>query len=156
MHVVRLQTKDELLELLEWIFFRKDGEFHEFAEARLSFEETQSILGLRDHDFAPGVEIDTDEWYDIIENLDEEALKKVVLSNDCPLVRDFTPGTLVWKLEDDYDRVGDFNIRVFTFTPDAEATADAHRQWREEGQKHYDHSCEVESRIRMAFSQLQQ
>jgi len=154
MHVVRLETKEELLELLDWIFFRKEGEFTEMMEARLSFEETCSILGIHDDDFAPGLDCFSDEYYDIVDNLDESDLRKMVLSDKVELVRDFVPGTLVWCLEDDFDRIGDMNIRVFTFTPDSHGTATAHREWRKAKQAEYEEDCELRSRLVELKSQL--
>lgn len=138
MHVVRVSTKDELKELFRWIFFRREGEFHEVIEARLSFEETQSMLGIRDSDFAPGVEESTDEWYDIVDNLDASDLERVCLSDTCKLLRDFKPGTLVWCLEDDFGYSGTMDIRVFLYVDDEEASVARHLDWRAREQAEYE------------------
>ncbi|MNB87334.1 hypothetical protein D3C75_343270 [compost metagenome] len=154
MHIVRVATKDELKELLEWIFFRPEGGFTEICEARLSFEEISGILGIRERDLAPeGLEICTDEWDEFFDAFDAEELKDYILSDKLPLVRDFTPGILTWCLEDDFDRLGDVNIRVFIFTPDEEASASSHRRWRAEQQADYEYHCDIEDRLALLKSQ---
>lgn len=154
MHVVRVASVDELKELLEWIFFRPDGSFTELCEARLSFEEICSILGIHERDLAPEeLEICTEEWDEFFDSLDCEALKAYVL-NKHSLVRDFAPGILTWCLEDDFDRLGDMNIRVFLYTPDDQATAASHRKWRNDEQAEYDYRCEIEDRLALFESRL--
>jgi len=154
MHILRLETKEELLEILEWIFFRPEGSFSEICEARLSFEETCRILGFFPEEMLDQtLETNSDEWYDAVDNQTDEDLKAFVLSDKLKLVREFKPGVLVWALEDDWDRVGDLSVRVFIYTPDEEITASAHRKWRQEEQANYDYHCDLEDRLALLKSQ---
>lgn len=154
MHIVRVASKDELVELLEWIFFRREGEFMEYHEASLSFEEICSMLGIREEEFAPGIDTNTDEWYDIIDNLEGKDIQAKIAAGDIPLLRDFKPGTLVWCLEDDFCRAGDMDIRVFIYTTDEESSMEAHREWKAIEQGDYNarveqhrYLAELESRL---------
>lgn len=154
MHILRLETKEELLEILEWIFFRPDGSFSEICEARLSFEEVCGILGFFPEDLLDqSLVVDTDEWYEAIDDQTDEDLKNYILSDKFKLVREFKPGILTWALEDDWDRVGDLSVRVFIFVPDEEATMAAHRKWCQREQADYDHHCELEDRLALLKSQ---
>lgn len=154
MHVVRVADVDELKEVIEWIFFRKDGEFNEMCEASLSFEEICSMLGIREEEFAPGIDSSSDEWYDIIDNLEGKDIQAKIAAGDIPLLRDFKPGTLVWCLEDDYCRAGDMDVRVFIYVNDEDSSAAAHRKWRASEQAEYEKRIADHNRLAEYRNQL--
>ena len=154
MHVVRVASEDELKELLDWIFFRKEGEFNEIMEASLSFEEICSMLGISEREFAPNVDDRSDEWYELIDSLEAKDIQAKIAANDIPMLRDFKPGILTWCLEDDFSHVGQMDIRVFIYVTDEEASIEAHRAWKASEQAEYDYRCDIENRLAEYRSQL--
>lgn len=129
-----------MADLIRRIFFREDGEFSEMGEPNFCFEEVCHFLDFTVEDMLPpGIEFNSDEYYDIVDNMDHSDLRKYVLEDrKVPLLTGFKPGIFVWHMEDSWDRMGDSQIRLIQFTPDEDATYESYCVWHAENQKEHD------------------
>lgn len=140
MNIVHVTTQDQMTDLIRRIFFREDGEFSEMGEPTHEFDEICHFLDISVDDMLPpGIEDGSDEYYDVVDGIGCDDLRKFVLvDRKVPLLQDFTPGIFIWHMEDSWDRMGDNNIRLIQFVPDADTTYESYCVWHQENQKEYD------------------
>lgn len=145
MHAVRVNTPDQLAEILKWIFFREDGVFKEYGDPSYSFEELETMLQIDSTKLIdPAIEVNSDEWYEANEQIDGAALEQYsLIDRKIPLFTEFKPGVLFWMLEDDFDRIGDLAIRLFQYRSNEELTITSFRNWQKDEQQQHDRHCKM-------------
>lgn len=145
MNLVTTETVEELKSMMRIIFFPDEERFRELGETDLTYEETQSYLGIEDSDLTPDLDPLSDEWYDVHDNLTvEDLVKWSIDEGNHPAIKNFEPCCVVWRFENSFDRLGDINIRVFMIVPKSEMTPkywieqyDAHQKERAEEYERY-------------------
>lgn len=152
MHMVRVETKEQLKELIEWVFFRSEGDPK--PPAKLTLDDIcyclqvdiPAIVSETFEQFSP-------EWYGAYEDFD--LAEHVLRQERLPILQDFKPGTLVWKIADDFDRGGHTQIRVFIYAPDGEITFDNFLKERAEYRAEHDELMQLHERMMEAEANAQ-
>jgi hypothetical protein len=124
MDIVRVENSDEMRAILDWVFFRKDGEPTEYGEPEFEFSELCSLLGVSENDMVDQSLVPhTDPWYNATDNLDGESVREhAIVNGNAPLISGFKKGILVWHLEDSFDRLSGCQIRMFLYQTDEDST----------------------------------
>lgn len=123
LNLVTTNTVEELKSMMRIIFAPDPERFKDFGETDLCYEEVQQYLDVHDSDLAPGLDIYSDEWYDVVDNLTvDDVVKWAIDDGNHPAIKNFEPCCVVWRFESSFDRMGDVNIRVFKIVPVTEMT----------------------------------
>lgn len=144
MHMVRVETKEQLKELIEWVFFRSEDDPPPPANLTLDDicyclqVDIPAVVSASFEQFSP-------EWYEAYEEFDLAA--HIFQHERLPMLQDFKPGTLVWKIVDEFDRGGQTRTRVFIYAPDSEITFENFLQEREEYRAEHDELMQLHERM---------
>lgn len=107
MRTVRCDNKEQLTELLIYIFF---------IENQMEYERICQNLDITDSDLLPNVDVESNDpsVVELIDNLTTDHLKKFILDGKTNIqtANEF-PIFVSWHFEDSFDRMGDVRINVF-------------------------------------------
>jgi len=107
MRTVRCDNKEQLTELLIYIFF---------IENQMEYERICQNLDIIDADLLPGVDVESNDKsvLELIDSLTTEDLKKFILDGKTNIqISNELPIFVSWHFEDSFDRMGDVRINVF-------------------------------------------
>ena len=110
MQVIRCETVQHLRESILFLLFGESASF-------LACEEVEQMLQLEIADLVSADEL-TDEWFEQCDSITKDDIRKKVEADDIPLLRSFTPGVLIFWVEDGYDRLGTVRTRIFSYYTD--------------------------------------
>lgn len=119
MNIVHCETVDQLKKVIFCLFF--DEGHHMYVAGNLSYEDIRDFPGIYDDELVKSVNY-TDQWWCEMDALCVDDLREAVEDGIPDCVKNFTPGTLVWMISDDYDRFGSVRFRVFNYFPDSESS----------------------------------
>lgn len=142
MFVVHIDSKDQLIETIRWIFNRDSRKEANRPDEMLDFcfDDVCEILNIDPAvvESTCPMEEGTDEYHDWIADLNWEDLFEFIQhSGKYDLVANFKAGTLIWDLSNDSDRLGSYAVRTFLFYPDAEVTYEAFLEERKQRDEEY-------------------
>lgn len=110
MRLIRCETVQHLRESILFLLFGKIGD-------SLACEEIEEMLQLEIADLVTADEL-TDEWFEQCDAITKNDVRQKVEQDDIPLLRAFTPGVLLFCVENGYHRGSEDRIRIFSYYTD--------------------------------------
>lgn len=112
MKIVKCDNVQQLQQVIVRLFFdQKKSEKIDW-----SYEEIAALLYISDSDLVPSHLVEhTDEWWDFVDKLTIDDLRRLVDDGKIQLLSRFRPGYVLYHFENEFDRHGDIQIRVFEY-----------------------------------------